>query len=44
VIESEVNAAREVVAPIHIGRAEVGTRNIEAVIDTGYGGFFTLPE
>ena len=43
-IEGVVNASREVVVPIHIGRAEAETRPIDAVIDTGYGGFLTLPE
>lgn len=43
-IEGVVNSAREVVVPIHIGRAEAGARTIEAVIDTGYGGFLTLPD
>lgn len=31
-IEGEVNAAREVVIPIHIGRAEAGARTIELAL------------
>lgn len=43
-IEGAVNGAREVVIPIRVGQAETEARTFEAVIDTGYGGYLTLPE
>ena len=42
-IEGVVNAAREAVVTLHLQEPEGRTRDIEAVVDTGYSGFLTLP-
>lgn len=42
-IEGVVNAAHEAVVTIHLENPEGQTRDIEAVVDTGYSGFLTLP-
>lgn len=42
-IEGAVNAAREAVVILHIQGPEGQHRDIEAVVDTGYSGFLTLP-
>ena len=42
-IEGEVNAAREAVVTLHLQESEGQTRDIDAVVDTGYSGFLTLP-
>ena len=42
-IEGVVNAAREAVVTLHLQELEGRTRDIEAVVDTGYSGFLTLP-
>ena len=42
-IEGAVNAAYEAVIPLRIQGTEGRTRDIEAVVDTGYSGFLTLP-
>ncbi len=42
-IEGVVNAACEAVVPLHLQGPEGRTREIEAVVDTGYSGFLTLP-
>ncbi len=42
-IEGTVNAAHEAVVPLRIQGPDGQTRGIEAVIDTGYSGFLTLP-
>ncbi len=42
-IEGVVNAAYEAVVPLSVRGPEGGVRDIEAVIDTGYNGFLTLP-
>jgi clan AA aspartic protease len=38
-----VNAAHEAVIALHLQGPEGRTRDIEAVVDTGYSGFLTLP-
>ena len=43
VIEGVVNAAHEAVIALHLQGPEGRTRDIEAVVDTGYSGFLTLP-
>ena len=42
-IEGVVNAAREAVVTISVRGPDGQAREIEAVIDTGYSGFLTLP-
>ncbi len=42
-IEGVVNAAREAVVALNLQGPEGQTRDIEAVVDTGYSGFLTLP-
>ena len=42
-IEGTVNAAHEAVVALHLLDPEGRTRSIEAVIDTGFTGFLTLP-
>ena len=42
-IEGVVNAAREAVVTLHLQESEGRTRDIDAVVDTGYSGFLTLP-
>ncbi len=42
-IRGEVNAAYEAVVTLPLQDPEGRTRNIEAVVDTGYSGFLTLP-
>ena len=42
-IEGVVNAAHEAVVTVHLENPEGQTRDIEAVVDTGYSGFLTLP-
>ena len=42
-IEGVVNAAREAVVTLYLQELEGRTRAIEAVVDTGYSGFLTLP-
>ena len=42
-IEGVVNAAHEAVVTLHLQAPEGRTRAVEAVIDTGYSGFLTLP-
>ncbi len=42
-IQGVVNAAYEAVVTLHLLDSEGRTRDIEAVIDTGYSGFLTLP-
>ena len=42
-IEGVVNAAYEAVVSLSLQGAESQTRDIEAVVDTGYTGFLTLP-
>ncbi len=42
-IEGVVNAAREAVVTLRLQEPEGRTRDIEAVVDTGYSGFLTLP-
>ena len=42
-IEGAVNAAYEAVVPLRLQGPDGRTRDIEAVIDTGYSGFLTLP-
>ncbi len=42
-IEGVVNAAHEAVIALHLQGPEGRTRDIEAVVDTGYSGFLTLP-
>ncbi len=42
-IQGVVNAAYEAVVTLHLLDPEGRTRDIEAVIDTGYSGFLTLP-
>ena len=43
VIEGVVNAAYEAVVSLSLQGAEGRTQEIEAVVDTGYTGFLTLP-
>ena len=38
-----MSAAREAVVPLRLQGPEGRTREIEAVVDTGYSGFLTLP-
>ena len=42
-IEGVVNIAYEAIVTIHLQDPEGRTRDIEAVVDTGYSGFLTLP-
>ncbi len=42
-IEGVVNAAHEAVIALHLEGPEGRTQDIEAVVDTGYNGFLTLP-
>ncbi len=42
-IEGVVNAAHEAVVTLHLQEPQGRTRAIEAVVDTGYSGFLTLP-
>ena len=42
-IEGAVNAAHEAVVSLSLRGAEGRTQDIEAVVDTGYTGFLTLP-
>ena len=42
-IEGVVNAAHEAVVALHLQGPEGQRRDIEAVVDTGYSGFLTLP-
>ena len=42
-IQGEVNAAIEAVVPLSLRGPSGQTRDIEAVVDTGYSGFLTLP-
>ena len=42
-IEGVVNAAYEAVVALSLQDPEGRTRDIEAVVDTGYSGFLTLP-
>ena len=42
-IQGVVNAAYEAVVTIPLQDPEGRTRDIEAVVDTGYSGFLTLP-
>ncbi len=42
-IEGAVNAAYEAIVPLRIQGPEGQHRDIEAVVDTGFSGFLTLP-
>ena len=42
-IEGVVNAAHEAVVTLHLQEPQGRTRSIEAVVDTGYSGYLTLP-
>ena len=42
-IEGAVNAAYEAVVALRLQGPDGRTRDIEAVVDTGYSGFLTLP-
>ena len=42
-IQGVVNAAHEAVVTLSLQNPEGRTRDIEAVVDTGYSGFLTLP-
>ena len=42
-IEGMVNTAHEAVVSLHLRGTEGRTRDIEAVVDTGYSGYLTLP-
>ena len=42
-IQGVVNASHEAVVALHLQGPEGRTRDIEAVVDTGYSGFLTLP-
>ncbi len=42
-IEGIVNAAHEAIVSLSVQGPEGRTRDIEAVVDTGYSGFLTLP-
>ena len=42
-IEGVVNAARDAVVPLSLRGPAGQARDIEAVVDTGYAGFLTLP-
>ena len=42
-IEGAVNVAYEAVIPLRIQGPDGSARDIEAVVDTGYSGFLTLP-
>ena len=42
-IEGVVNAAHEAVVTLHLQEPQGRVRAIEAVVDTGYSGFLTLP-
>jgi clan AA aspartic protease len=43
VIEGVVNSAREAVIPLTVSGPAGARREIDAIIDTGFGGFLTLP-
>ena len=43
-IQGVVNAALEAIVPLTVQGPSGQTREIEAVIDTGYNGFLTLPQ
>ena len=43
-IEGAVNAGREAVVTLPLRGPEGQARDVEAVIDTGYSGFLTLPQ
>ena len=42
-IQGGVNASNEAVVALHVRGPEGRTRDIEAVVGTGYSGFLTLP-
>ncbi|MYD66247.1 MAG: clan AA aspartic protease [Chloroflexi bacterium] len=42
-IEGVVNASREAVVLLTVNGPAGATRDIEAIVDTGFGGFLTLP-
>ena len=42
-IQGVVNASHEAVVALHLQGTEGCTRDIEAVVDTGYSGFLALP-
>lgn len=42
-IEGEVNTALEAVVSLRLQGSDGRTRDIQAVLDTGYSGFLTLP-
>ena len=42
-IEGVVNAALEAVVPLRVQGPAGRTREVQAVVDTGYSGFLTLP-
>jgi len=43
-IKGRVNAHREALVPLHLRGSKGEEHAIEAVIDTGYNGFLTLPQ
>ena len=42
-IEGVVNAAHEAIVPVSLQDPEGRIRDVEAVVDTGFSGFLTLP-